>query len=419
MIEYLGNEPKRFGQLIRFHRIQKGLTLRQLEDALGRSHTWISLLEQGRIEFTPEMTESVSTTLGLALTVDFAHHQRFQTAFETMLERLIYGDAQALMTFLSQWVGQHTVMLSSIDVVDYLLAMALTAPYDEKGIQPWSTLDLIQSLEPLQAIMFSDQRFLWYLVKGRFELMQHHFEASRQTLDLALNEKVSPALQDLAAFYRVQALSQSYHLFEAMQAYETLIENFERRGQLHRAMEIKLANVMNTIRMHHLDTARTRLEPVADYVRQRGRRELFRPMIEIAMLLHLLLGDEETVLAYASELKVQSPRTSFYQAFAACQLKRSIERCHLPSKEAMLDPHATLFLRLTRQLTTPQTEQNACDYQLSWLSQAYKDFKTGDLIPEATLIYDKLKETLTQKRRYKEAYQVTADMIEMVKKMMN
>ena len=419
MSDWYLEERKRFGQLIRFHRTQKGLTLRQLEDPIGRSHTWLSQLEQGDIVLTHDIQEHMCSALGLVLTDDFALHQCFQKDFETMLERLIYGDTSALVQFMKQWADQQTVMLVSIDVVDYLLAMALTAPYDKKGFQPWSTIDLVQSLEPLQAIMASNQRFLWYVVKGRFELMQHHFETARQTLDLALAEQASSALQDLAAFYRVQALSQSYHLFDARQQYETLIENFERRGQLHRAMEIKLANVMNTIRMHHLDAARTRLEPVADYVRQRGHRELFRPMIEVAMLLFLLLGDYETVLAYASELKVPSPKTGFYQAFAACRLKRNVERCHLPREEDMQKPHATLFLQLTRQLTLAETEQPACDHQLTWLSQAYKEFKTFDLIPEATLIYDTLKETLIQKRRYKEAYQVTADMIEMVKKMMN
>ena len=419
MKTWLLDEPQYLGQLFRFHRLQKALSLRQLETELGRSHAWLSQVEQGTIALTSESVERVFAALGLSPCMDFEHHQTFQKTFAAMLERLVFGDTQALHSFIEQWSKRHLSMLVSVDVVDYLLAMALTAPYDEAGLQPWSTIEILRGLEPLLAIMTPNQRFLWYLVEGRSELMRHHYNRSREALDQALTETVSPELQDLAAFYRVQALSRSYQLFEARKEYERLTENFERRGQIHRAMETKLISVMNAIRMHHLDVARTRLETVAHYVRQRGHRELFRPMIEIAMLLHLLLGEDERVLEYAKELKTQTPRTGFYQTFAAYRLKRPVTRFQITVEDEAHEPHAALFLRLTRLIDRPQNDQLDHEETFIWLSQAYEDFKTNDLIPEATLIYDTLKEILIRKRRYKEAYHMTDDMIEMVKKMMN
>ncbi|TVP94709.1 MAG: XRE family transcriptional regulator [Acholeplasmatales bacterium] len=419
MSTWLLEERWRLGQLVRFHRTQSGQSLRMLETRMGRSHTWFSLVEQGEVVMEPAMWQKVCAALSLSPSEDTQQHEMFQEAYDMMLERYVYGDSQALTGFIGQWVDLHERMLLSVDVVDYLLAMALTAPFDEAGQQPWSTAEVLNALKPLIAIMTSMQRFIWYLVHGRLLLGKHRYEAARQALDQALNEPVSPALEDIGVFFRVQALSQSYRLYDAMRTYDRLIENFERRGQLYRAIETKLASVMNLIRMHHLDSARIRLEGVADFVRQRGRRELFRPMIEMSMLLYLLKGEHETVLRYAAELKVHSPRSGFYQAYAAERLQRPVDDFQIAYEDDALEPHARLYLRLTRHIRHHQNHHEAQDEAVNWLLEAYEDFKRYDLFPEATLIYDTLKETLTRARRYKEAYQVTLDMIEMVKKMLN
>ncbi len=413
------NQRSSFGQLIRTHRLLQRMALRDLSKKSMLSHTLLNRIEHAK----NPITDASFTKLEQALDVNFLHDTSLNTLFEKEKKKLYdsFYYAQSHQTFDSYRIlSEHeNYYMKSLKVTDYLMLKMATYIHGQQFDVNDIALE-VSILVDIIDLASVDSQSKFFLLRGMYHFLLFEFNQSISDLskshELIQEERLIPMID----YFLGRSYSAQYQTNLANTYYQNALAGFEKFTNFRRLIYVRLYIAINQIKMYEYDMVSDELYDVLKLaVRDNIAWVVHAGYIHL-MYLAMLQRDYYQALAIGEKITYKSMQYYVLMTYSAYRTnnlklaKKIIKQSSgaAPELDAFnLYDKAMQYLKLVV-LRSDEDEKNIGKI----LKSFYETSQMSNAFFELELAYEVYREFLVEQRRYKEAYALTNEMIQIVQK---
>lgn len=401
------NGLKLLGTLIRYHRKERGLSLRQLAKISNMSHTLISTIETGKV--TPN--RQTLKELFKVLEIDFYDSPSLQSEFKTHYNQLYHAllsyefdKAQDIYMklFIREEEYQNSLMIVEYNLIKYLYLVMPhehAIDYDPK----------LATLESIYDFLTMEQKQMLLFVKGINYVNNRQFISAHDCL-LKATKMGDSSLDPFINVFLTYVHVNRYYFMDAIELGRKTILDLEKSMNYKWAMHIRLIIGKAYMLVRRFDGAHALFDQVILFSKQFGIDSL----IDITHLYkaetYHLSGDLKRAKEHID--KVKEPSLYYYYSFCFIygQLGEieALKSIFLKAKEMIGFDHSyrsRLILEVLSQVYITN-EKNSKKYEKN-LQELLDIAIRGDQLESVERIGDLLIDYYRNKHQYKKAFEYT------------
>lgn len=243
---------KVLGLLIRFKRINSGLSLRDLGELANISHTLISNFERGKLVPNSNTIKDIFSILKLEFYDDPKIFSDFEDAYNSIFKHIIFYEFEEARQLLNQLEAKKNMYENSGVVVNFIIIRLLF--YTITNTNNSETNKNIDEYKPVFEFFSDNQKQLFLFIQGMQSLNNRNYSETRMFFEKALIIGDSN-FDTLIKEHYVIALSKANKYVDARQIAEECIVEYERQTNYIRAMRLRTRIAHDFIRIKKFEDA--------------------------------------------------------------------------------------------------------------------------------------------------------------------
>ncbi len=416
LLDVVNRHRQAFGRIVRFLRVRKKYTLRSLANKVYLSHAHLRKIEVGDTQITVKTLERLDSILNLDIIYDDELKKKFDHYKRILEQGIEYFDGEKLLEAVQGLEEDEDKHKRSFWMVDFYLAKLAYHNFTLFRYYGDAT-DIASDLSGIDKIMNEHQRQYFYLSRGVLNYNINDFSSALRDFELVRKQGRERWLKATASYFIGCVYSESYHLPKSNLHLDEAIQVFEEEQNTFRSMIAQIIRTGNRIRIGHVENVKEELEKQKEFAKA---HELERPLYNIQMneaLYHLTQQEYDAALEVLDIIQNQTPGSYFYRAYAYLQkgqCEKVLENIvDVPEDENPLN-RRYLVHRYSLAFLKAYCECDRDEYEHA-LKRFLDEAMNHKAYFETRIAYDYMVDFLQRKRRYKEAYQLTEEMIAITK----
>ncbi len=408
---------QQFGIMMRIHRLKQRLTLRNLAKRTGLSHTLLNRIELGNATVTEDNYGKITDALGVVFLHDPSKNQVFDRMCDRIHAAIFYAETAKVDTWFSLMEETEDYYLRSLCVLDYLLAkIGAYIHIHERRAERVD--EAIEWLSQIVGLMDEDEALLFSLYRGMHGYLKNDFQQCETAMQTIMEATRDFRYASLADYFLGRAQSETYRINEANASFTQAMQGFEETTNTRRAVYTRMYIAVNRMKLYEYKKADQAFIDVARFAESNDMMWLKETALIYLTIHAMLTGDYQRAIEVAEGVKYRTLQWYAITGYAYLRLddKRRLAKTLKDISKAapMFDRNrlyesAINYLRIHDNKTVhdPDKEEAA-------IRQFYQAAKASNAFFELELAFELYREHLVSRRRYKDAYGLTREMIDIV-----
>ena len=410
-----------FGMMVRIHRTLKNMTLRQLADIAGLSHTMLNKIELGQSAVTDSSLQRISQALNCKFLYNESIATKFETDKRTIHDAVYQGSLALSIETMERIDTQKDYHMLAPSIVEYMIIVV--AMYNYPRFSKRDIADrYLRVLEKSLPLMTLKQQQYFYMYAGAFHYYSHDLERALTYFETAFEMRETSSRAALINYSRAMVSSELYKVHRADTYYTLALQGFERSNTMTRAMACRLFKAVNRIKIYDFEPFLYEAPNIIRYAEQTMSRQLRNSTYHYETIVHVLKAHFAKALDVAEAVDKKDEELYFYQAYAALRLNRKPRFNKIlkhAEQHAITDDNAAYAkpgLTFLHAVSNPQAYENKT-YQMALKTYFDVTVLRRDYL-RTQLVYEYLNRHLVNTRQYKQAFELCDAMQRIIRQTM-
>lgn len=404
-----------FGIVVRLLRVRKQETLRSLAPRVGFSHAHLRKVELARTPITEKILSRLTACLDIDVDIDEAEFARLQESIRSIENAILYLDIKEIERQYERLESYDYDFSRSLWMADHLLLKlafrTFIPPFEGEIMQSAvGELDVVAPLfEPVK-------RRRYYTFRGAYDFLNNDFDSALDYYKRALSISEDDAFTALLHYLIGNLYAQTYHIPYSNRYLKEAERLFKATKNNVRAKHCQVLISMNAMKAARFDGVETAIEEGISFARRNDLSYLESNLyVQYAIYYYLqnapskalkMLdyagGDNVRVDYYRGLLHMEK---SDYEKALECTSSRSTSHAPADARNALYYQGIDFIRSYCSGVSYEDTLKEF--YETARLDKAYIEMRTA---------YDYLVSIYTASRRYKDAYQLTEEIIDITQR---
>jgi len=423
MIDFINKDlnPIVFGQIIRLLRIRYGYALRDLAQRIHISHTYLKKIEKGEVTITKDIYENIALVFNLKLQSNKEKDQRFEDYKNKLEEYIIYIASESKIHLIKELEQDEAYYINSMKMIDYYILKLAVYNHLVYGTMQ-DIAPIANEFDRLMGLLSIEQKQKVLVYTGIYYYNLSDFEESVRRLNEAATLIPGNLNAAMAKYLIGRNLSETFKISQAIDYLESASLDFERYSIQDRIMHCKILLYINKMKIGVLDNVVDKFNEITLLTNSLNLRYI-RLMVDYNYAIYYLLKEDyQNMLDKINEVKTINSRYYYYKAVALLKLGRmdealdtvnALDTSFDTQKHKMVLYHRGLefikayILYLRNDDIKSYGKAIKRFYDAAMHVQAYVDIR---------FLFEYYVEFFKNQRRYKEAFLLTKQLIEIEQK---
>lgn len=316
------NNTKMLGIMVRYNRVRKGYSLRDLAKITNISHTLISNFEKGVVIPHKDTIKDIFNKLDLTFYDDPSISEKFTKYYNRIFKHLLFYEYAEAGLLIEEIVKDKEIYHNSVELINFVIIRCLY--YTITNIHAAEKNQLIQQYEVVLDFFSPNQKQLFYFIKGMDLLNKELYKTSRESFELALSIG-DVELDLLINEHYVITLSKSGKYVDAYRIATESIIIFERETNYVRAMRLRTRIAHDYTRLHKYKEAKDLYNKVLQYAEKFKILDLKNRCNTYLGFIAALEKDYISCEKYINKVKPPFAKIYFYLRFDILKVKNDEE----------------------------------------------------------------------------------------------
>ncbi|MFP4077774.1 MAG: helix-turn-helix domain-containing protein [Candidatus Izemoplasmataceae bacterium] len=407
-------DEKILGTKIYLARKQKALTLRELSQKSGLSHTQIYRIEKGTTIAKPQALERLMNALDISFKAEKAYEEAFYKIYHELFYNVLYVNYETAKKYFDALYRQRHIYENCRCFTDYYLIMLMVVVHTghRKDLMEYffNACELLKDFyDDIKREWFEVMKTLYLHKRFNQEVALSHADALLKTIK---NEHYRGILQ----YTRGTILIADYkHYHDALDAFDEAQKIFEDNLNFNRSNRAKAVKQRIYIYLFRFEDFRTSFKESEAYARKNGVLDLYY-FIHLNQAIYYLFDEN-----YDETLRIldtfEFPSATYYmtKAYAFYKLKRDDEALRtLKQFDATNISFSRSLDERLYKLIERGIQVGEDDTYLEMLRDFTDDAIEAHDFPMTKQGVSLLTKLLEKRRRYKEAYHYAGTLLSII-----
>ena len=407
--------------MVRLHRTLKNMTLRQLADASGLSHTMLNKIELGQSVVTESTLQSINNAFSHIFQFDEAVEADFESAKKAVHDAVYQGNLERSLELMKTIDAQKSYHMLAPTMVEYMIIVLAMYSYPRFGRREEADRYL-RVLEKASSLMTIKQRQYFYLYIGAFHYYNRDYERALNYIDTAFELRETTSHAALFNYSRAMASSELYKIHRADMHFKAALRGYEKSNTVKRVMACRLFLAVNRIKIYDYKPFFSELPYVISYAEQTMNYQLKNTALHYKMIIRVLQNNYKDAIAVAKQVDNKNEAFYFYYAYAALLINdrplfnKLIKQAENYGANVENETYTKPGLRFLHAISKHAIE-DASHYQQVLSEYFDVTVKQRDYL-RTKIVYAYLNRYFVDTRQYKKAFELTDTMQRIVSQTM-
>ena len=420
-LETVNNHLSAFGRLVRIQRLYKRLALRDLAQKANLSHTLLNKIEHAKNLITESTFSKLEHALGMYFEEDEEKNRLFDREQVRIYDGIYYAQSQKVLSHFKRVQVHEAYYLNSLYAFDYVLLKIGTHAHVHNLEVNEIAVD-ISVISNVVTLCAENMQSIFYLYRGMYHFSLSDTMETIKDMLLALDAQPEEKYIPLIQYFLGCAYSYEYQINLANDYYKESLLGFEKYTNFRRTLYLQLFIAINDMKLYDYTGVKEAFENVLYFAKREGITWLTHVSQIHLVLMYMLRKDYDSALKMGEDIDYKSMRYYAFMAYCALRLKKKRLFNKFVKQSSGAVPEADKFNVYEKALTMLILESKKEIVDAHIYEKSIKDFYDASLSARAffelELAYDIYGAYLADQRRYKEAYELTNTMINIVQKTM-
>jgi len=402
------------GRKIFLVRRQRDITLRDFSKMTGLSHSNIHRIEHGNVHSKDETLEKLLGALNLDFLSDESKEILFDSIYQEIFPTILYFDYAKARELAAPLIEDESFYLKSSRFLEYHLIMFMVIIYTQSH---WEKVDYYYEACEIMEPFYGFERREWFkLMKAMYLFKKNREKESLAFINEQLEIMKSTHYKAMLYYLKGELLLKDYTQYNAaLENFDASQKYFEEHSSFRRSNHVKAVKQRAYIYLYRFDDFNRYFNQSLQYAKQSGDFELYYYSHLNKAIYHNLLEEYEKALEHLKYCKTRNESYYFNRIFALYRLIRDDEASREIAKFKRADlnvisPLTNAFISLVEKGIANDMDDTYMEACIAFADQAIAE-KNYVLIKNGVSLLTRI---LKIKRKYKEAYQYSAKMLQIV-----
>ncbi len=408
-----------FGIIVRANRLNRRFTLREMAKKSMISHTLLNKVEQGQTTITSDTYQKITHAFAVDFSMDASKDLVFAEQERKIYDAIYYAEPQKANEAFERIHQDEKYYLTSLNMIDYMIvAVAVYSHIQFKGME--AIVPFVQTLSSVIDLANETQKRRFYLFRAMHHFMNQDPELVKKDIQYVLDLNHDEVNESLARYILARAQGYLHEIVQSNNNYHRAIYLFEQNNNLRRSVYCKTFVAINNMKIYQFNDVMDDLSLALRYA-TREKLDWLDFVIRMHMVIfEMLHGQYEKALLLANDIEFKNIRYYCLVAYSAIQINnrsvyekalKAADKSHKPYDKYHVFDHAIRFLAILGN----RDQYSDSDYEKA-LKTFYEATIKGHEFFEMEVAFEHYKAFLVERRRYKDAYRLTNEIITLVKK---
>ncbi|MGM0435528.1 MAG: helix-turn-helix domain-containing protein [Bacillota bacterium] len=402
------------GRKIYLVRRQNNITLRDFSKMTDLSHTNIHRIEHGNVHSKNETLSKLLNALDVSFVSDESKESMFDSIYQEIFPTILYYDYAKARELAIPLIENEAFFLRSSRFLEYHLLMFMVIIYTQYH---WEKVDYYYEACEIMEPFYGFERREWFkLMKAMYLYKKNRDEESLTFINEQLEEMQSTHYKAMLYYLKGELLLKDYTQYNAaLEHFDLSQKFFEEHSSFRRSNHVKAVKQRAYIYLYRFDDFLRLFNQSLQYAKQRGDFELYYYIHLNKAIYHNLIEEYDKALEMLEYCKTRNETYYFNKIFSLYRLFRDDEASMQIAefKNANLDlitPLIYAFIDLVEKGIQNDRDDTYMEACLLFVNQAINE-KDYVLIKNGISLLTRI---LKIRRKYKEAYQYSAKMLQII-----
>lgn len=402
------------GRRVYLVRRQKDITLRDFSKMTGLPHTSIHRTEYGSVHSKKATLQKLLDTLDIKFLTDAKLESQFDSIYQEIFPTMLYYDYAKAKELAKPLVENEAFYLRSSRFLEFHLIMFMVGVYTQ---YQWDKIDYYYEACAIMEPFYGVERREWFHMMKAIYLQKKNRDSEalsfiNDLLSSMNNTHYKAMLYYLKGVIFLSDYTQYNKVLDNMNHSQKL---FEEHSSFRRSNHVKAVKQRAYIYLYRFDDFLTSFAQSITYAQQKGDFELYYYIHLNKAIYHNIIGEYEAALNNVGLCRLRTEIYYLNRIYSLYKLFRDDEAYAeiLNFKKAELDllsPLVKSFIELVEMGLEDDKSDAYMQASMKFVDSAIEE-KDYILIKAGVSL---LTRVLKMRRRYKEAYQYSAKMLEII-----
>ena len=399
---------------LKIYRIENGYSFEDLSNVLNVSSSSLRRIERGYVELSEHLFNSINNLLNF----NKAEHKHCKEAIEnhvpTLIRLLYYMEYDKAHRLFEKHFKEETDFVNCVFFLEYYLikvAYLMLTRQNMDEIEPY-----VIKLRFAEDYFTANYVDLYLLMNGRYEMLKYNLISAHSYLEKHRSISDQPGFLAMNYYYYGILLSNSYKSYQKSLQYFSLAKQlFQQQNNFKRIVDLKLIEqrlliyINNHLRFKELN------EETLQYAEIHSDQHVRDYSIHFSALYLVSLSDYQGALNHFNQYQIDIIEYFFHKAYVLFRLykyreaKEIIQRYdrdyYDASQEAVVSGYQAMLSKMNNEPTNTVLKKYKHFADLAYQTEVYPLIRIG---------FKLYIELLEKSRKYKEAYEYSKKMIEII-----
>jgi len=419
LLERVNQEPykKMYGRVVRLLRNRQKLTLRTLSDQVNFSHAFLRKVEMGQTAISAELFNKINSVLEIDLVYDYQKEIDFFENFKEYHNAHLYLDILTKRQIYERIINNAAFHSNSLWMVEYLMVQmgeTVSTPSKDKPLLH----QLYNDLTSVESLLDDSMRQLYLIYKGSYYYLINDFKRNRHTFIQAYDIAPNGRYASLSLYFLGLAYANTFNLNRSTRLLSEAKHLFSQQNNEMRVFVCDMYITFNEILRNHLEGAESKLLDGIDIAKQ-SALDVFISSIRLYLIIYYIKTDQlkkaQDVLDHIKKPRLNLCFFDMYVHYKLNDTKRvmAINESVKPLMKRVMQHEFVHYYGI--QAIIANTQNWPQNDKQKVLENFYKEAKRQKAYMQLDIAYQLYVEFLKQERKYKAAFDLTKDMVDITK----
>ena len=402
------------GRRIYLARRQNDITLRDFSKLTDLSHTNIHRIEHGNVHSKKKTLEKLLNRLGISFVCDETKEALFDSVYQDVFPTILYYDYAKAKELALPLVENEAFYLKSSRFLEYHLIMLMVSVYTHYH---WEKIDYYYEACAIMEPFYGFERKEWFkLLKAMYLYKKNRDDEALAFINEELGTMHNTHYKATLYYLKGELLLKDYtQLNRVLDNLNLSQKYFEDHSSFRRSNHVKAVKQKAYIYLYRFDDFLLLFDQSREYAKEKGDFELYYYIHLNRAIYHNIIMEYREALKSLNVCKTHNETFYFNKIFSLYRLFRDDEA--LEQIEAfknadlpLVSPLTDAFISLVEKGIVNDKDDSYMQACLSFVDLAIRE-KNYVLIKSGVSLLTRI---LKIKRKYKEAYQYSAKMLQII-----
>ncbi len=411
---------KRFGLLVRYHRLNQRHTLRSFAKILNISHAYLRKIERGETSYNQQIFDLFCSHVGFDISDKAIDEAQILAKVETVHKSILYLDVDHIESSIKALQVEDALLHSSLLFIDYQLALFAyhtTHVYVHKR----KIIELYQGLSGLESLMEPRDRQRFLIYTGNYHYHMGDYTSALEAFEASKALHVDSGLVALATYLIGLIYAQTFQLLKSNQFLQEATDMFVEQSNDMRVITTYMYKNINNMKMGMTTGIEKAFHDVIGFCDTHGLTVFKRQIQNNLLTLYIKEHRYDAAVELLTVLNYEQPRHVFFRAYiyyltdqidaAVGFAQKHIDKLSMRNTVELMFVYGVKVFSLLHEPNSDASKEAR--------KQFFNETMRSNAYSEIDIAYMFYKDYLMHKRLYKQAYGLTLRMINMTKKAYN